>query len=80
MQDEGMKNEGMQDKTREGAASPRAGGTEELLAGPPRLINIGLEAFASEPRRLGARVVQVDWSPPAGADPRLAALLGKMGS
>ena len=64
---------------REGEQSS-AGGSPNLLQGPPRMINVGLEAFCEEPRRLGARVVQVDWSPPAGGDSRLAALLARMGS
>jgi len=45
------------------------------LLGAPRVVNVGLELFADELRGLGVPVVGVDWRPPAGGDPRLAALL-----
>lgn len=51
---------------------------ERLLAGPPKVINLGLEAFALELQAAGVPVVHVDWRPPAGGDPRLAALLAKL--
>lgn len=51
-----------------------------LLDAPPRVINVGLEAFARELAANGATVVQVDWAPPARGDARLAALLAKLGS
>ena len=50
-----------------------------LLEGPPVVINVGLEGFARDLDAAGARVVQVDWSPPAGGDPKLAALLARLG-
>ena len=37
-----------------------------LLAGPVRVINIGLQAFARDLAANHAPVVQVDWAPPAG--------------
>ncbi len=43
-----------------------------------RVINLGLEAFALELERLGVPVIQVAWSPPAGGDPRKAALLAAL--
>ena len=46
-----------------------------LLAGPVRVINIGLAAFARELAANGAAVAQVDWSPPAGGKPELLAAL-----
>jgi FdrA protein len=49
-----------------------------LLAGPPRVINVGLELFAENIASQGGKVVHVRWSPPAGGDPRLASLLGKL--
>jgi FdrA protein len=49
-----------------------------LLTRPPRIANVGLEAFARDLRAAGASVVQVDWRPPAGGDARLAALLAKL--
>lgn len=50
-----------------------------LLDGPPVVVNVGLEGFARDLEAAGAQVVQVDWSPPAGGDPEMAALLAKLG-
>ena len=38
----------------------------KLLAGPVRVINIGLQGFARDLAANQAAVVQVDWTPPAG--------------
>jgi hypothetical protein len=38
----------------------------KLLAGPVRVINIGLQGFARDLAANHAPVVQVDWTPPAG--------------
>jgi hypothetical protein len=46
-----------------------------LPGGEIRVINVGLESFALELDRLGVAVIHVDWVPPAGGDPRRAALL-----
>lgn len=46
-----------------------------LLGAEIRVINVGLESFAIELDRLGVAVIHVDWAPPAGGDPRRAALL-----
>ena len=43
-----------------------------------RVINLGLEQFATDLARLGVPVVHVAWSPPAGGDPKKAALLAKL--
>jgi len=43
-----------------------------------RVINLGLEQFAADLARLGVPVVHVAWSPPAGGDPKKAALLAKL--
>jgi hypothetical protein len=51
---------------------------QALLAAPPRIINVGLESFAVSLAAEGARVVHVRWSPPAGGNPQLAELLGKL--
>jgi hypothetical protein len=51
---------------------------DELLGRPPRVINLGLEVFAHELVAAGIPVVHVDWRPPAGGDPRLAALLARL--
>jgi len=52
----------------------------DLLHEPLSVINIGLEGFASELVAQQVDVIQVDWAPPAGGDPRLADLLAKLGS
>ena len=59
------------------AAPPDAvpGPIRRLLAEPPRIVNIGLREFAETLDDRGARVVQYDWSPVAGGDPRLQSLL-----
>jgi FdrA protein len=51
---------------------------EELLRGGPVFVNVGARAFADSLRQSGHEVVNVDWSPPAGGDAKLAALLDDM--
>ena len=51
---------------------------EALFGQPLRVINLGLEVFALELAEAGVPVVHVDWRPPAGGDPRLAALLAQL--
>lgn len=51
-----------------------------LLAGPPRVINIGLESFAADLRQRQVALVDLDWAPPRVIDPKLAALLAKLGN
>lgn len=46
----------------------------ELLQGPPVVVNVGVRAFGDSLRGT-CEVIQVDWSPPAGGDARMAALL-----
>ena len=53
---------------------------EKLLSQPLQIVNIGLESFAQELRAQNISVTQVNWSPPAGGDPKLAELLSKLGS
>jgi hypothetical protein len=43
-----------------------------------KVINIGLESFARDLRSLDVSVVHVDWRPPAGGDPQLAAILSDL--
>lgn len=43
-----------------------------------KVINIGLESFARDLASVGTPVVQVDWTPPAGAEPQLAAVLSRL--
>jgi hypothetical protein len=51
-----------------------------LLSKPAVVINVGLDRFAEELRQNGAAVTHVQWSPPAGGNARLAALLAKLGA
>lgn len=44
----------------------------------PVVINVGLESFADSLVAQEAEVVRVDWRPPAGGDPELAAILRRM--
>jgi hypothetical protein len=52
--------------------------SRDLLAAPPRVINIGLEIFATELARQDIPVAHVRWSPPAGGNSHLAGLLEKL--
>jgi len=53
--------------------------SELLLSEPLKIINVGLEDFARDLSAQGVEVLHVDWSPPAGGDPKLARLLAKLG-
>ena len=53
---------------------------QKLLSQPLQIVNIGLESFAQELRAQNISVTQVNWSPPAGGDPKLAELLSKLGA
>ena len=48
-----------------------------VLDQPLRVVNMGLELFASELETAGVSVVHVDWRPPAGG-PQVAALLARL--
>ena len=50
---------------------------KELLAGPVRVVNVGLEQFASDLRAAGVEVAEVEWSPPS-ADPDVLALADRL--
>jgi len=52
----------------------------DLLEEPLKVVNVGLEGFAKELKQQGVEVIQVDWVPPAGGDPKLADLLSKLGA
>ena len=52
----------------------------DLLTKPLSVINVGLEGFATELRQQNVAVTHVQWSPPAGGDAKLAALLAKLGA
>jgi len=49
-----------------------------FFAEPLRVINIGIEVFAEDLAAEGVQVVHLDWRPPSGGDPRLAALLARL--
>ena len=49
-----------------------------LLAGSPRVINVGLARFAESLRAQGAAVVDVDWRPPADGNRAMLELLEKL--
>ena len=53
---------------------------KELLDTEIRVVNIGLEDFFRDLKNRGVAVVHVDWSPPAGGDPKLTKLLAKLGA
>ena len=48
------------------------------LQKPVRVVNIGLERFAEDLRMADIPVIQMDWRPPAGGDPKLIALLDRL--
>ncbi len=52
----------------------------DLMRSETTVINIGLSFFADDLRQQGVTVVDVDWTPPAGGDPKLADLLSKLGA
>ena len=52
---------------------------EAFLAGPVRVVNVGLGQFAADLRGAGVDVVEVEWSPPA-ADPTALALADRLES
>jgi FdrA protein len=51
---------------------------EELLHQGPRAINLGLQDFAVNLEMQGVEVIHVNWSPPAGGDPELMAILDEL--
>ena len=51
---------------------------QKLLSGAPRVVNIGLSAFAQDLAAQHVPVVQVDWRPPAQGKRHLAELLARL--
>lgn len=51
---------------------------DRLLATPVAAINIGVEDFADNLDAQDATVVHVNWTPPAGGDPEIIAILDKI--
>ena len=50
-----------------------------LLNQPIKVINVGLEGFSRDLAEQDVPVLQVQWTPPAGGNPKLADLLAKLG-
>ena len=46
-----------------------------LLQATPVFVNVGVREFGDSLTEAGFAVVQVDWSPPAGGDLKMAQLL-----
>ena len=53
-------------------------GIDRLLALPIAAINLGVEDFAENLEAQDAQVVHVNWTPPAGGDPEIIAILDKI--
>ena len=53
-------------------------GIDRLLATPVAAINLGVEDFADNLEAQDAQVVHVTWTPPAGGDPEIIAILDKI--
>lgn len=54
-------------------------GKTPFLSQEPVVVNVGLEGFVADLTTCGIKVINVDWLPPAGGDPDMAALLAKLG-
>jgi len=50
-----------------------------LLEEKLKVINMGIETFASALKNQGVSVIIVDWKPPAGGDKEMLKLLEKLG-
>jgi hypothetical protein len=50
----------------------------KLLNEPLEVINLGLKKFAENLEAQDVKVVQVDWTPPAGGDKELIELLDRL--
>ena len=57
---------------------PASAATPRVLSEPLRVVNLGVDLFAENLRADGVPVVAVQWRPPAGGQPRLAALLARL--
>ncbi|HLA25102.1 MAG TPA: acyl-CoA synthetase FdrA [bacterium] len=64
-------------------APPLAPGAAEivhLLAGPVKVVNVGLGLFADALRAQSVEVISVDWQPPAGGKQHLIDILDRLGA
>jgi len=51
----------------------------DLLKGPVKVINVGLDSFAENLTSLGVPNVHLDWKPPANGDPKMIKILSILG-
>jgi len=51
---------------------------DQLLSSPIQAINIGVEDFADNLESQGVEVVHVSWTPPAGGDLEIIAILDQI--
>ena len=51
---------------------------DQLLSSPIQAINVGVEDFADNLESQGVEVVHVSWTPPAGGDLEIIAILGQI--
>jgi FdrA protein len=61
-------------------AEPLAEVDLKALTQPMAAVNVGLESFTESLTEQGAKVIQVDWRPPASGDEKLMAILERMKS
>ena len=54
--------------------------TQGILGSSIRAVNLGLPSFADDLESQGAKVVRVQWRPPAGGDEEMLRILEKLGS
>jgi hypothetical protein len=48
---------------------------QDVMETKPVFVNVGVRDFGDSLRAAGYEVVQLDWSPPAGGDQKIAELL-----
>ena len=51
---------------------------QDLFHNELKVINIGLLKFSEQLEKQGVKVVQIDWTPPAGGDQELIDLLNDL--
>ena len=51
---------------------------DRLLSSPIQAINVGVEDFAENLESQEVEVVHVNWTPPAGGDPDIIAILDQI--
>ena len=51
---------------------------DRLLSSPIQAINVGVEDFAENLESQEVEVVHVNWTPPAGGDPEIIAILDQI--